>query len=212
MRKIDTKALSLVSPSMGVGNPATVTAPVEFEDGILQQSFGVADLIRRAMAPGAPDTEGYWGLIMTNVHAGAGTEVNTLDPYDVAAPAPDYPGEHDLSHFDAWLVGPFNAFADGAVLTSAQFRLNWPDARSITAGSGGVQQQIVLYSGTDTLSGNRLVEQGAIGAMVQRPNFAHRIPRGVTLQWITTTAAADTGISIQGALLLLPRGMGQDAK
>lgn len=45
MREVDTDALQLVAPALGIGNPATATLPVVFDDENLQQTLDVGRYI-----------------------------------------------------------------------------------------------------------------------------------------------------------------------
>jgi len=55
MRPIDTDALDLIAPSLGIGNPATATLPVDFDDGNLQQVLDVGRIKRQRAVRGELD-------------------------------------------------------------------------------------------------------------------------------------------------------------
>lgn len=75
MRSVDTAALEAVARSLGVGNPATATADVEFDDAHLQQTYDVGPLIRNRSARqvGSPRADGFFTFTVEENQVGAGT-------------------------------------------------------------------------------------------------------------------------------------------
>lgn len=84
MRQIDTAALAAVARSLGVGNPATATQAVEFDDDNLQQSLDVGPTVRYAAALKGPDgwMQGNMQMLATGV-AYHSTTVNIFDLFDL---------------------------------------------------------------------------------------------------------------------------------
>ncbi|MDH3463977.1 MAG: hypothetical protein OEM32_10175 [Acidimicrobiia bacterium] len=89
MRPVDTAALGAVAPSLGIGNPATVTQPVDFDDAVLQQVYDVSPIVRYGFDPIADG----WRQVCFNLAMLTGIGIyNTTIPYASFVGTPAAPG------------------------------------------------------------------------------------------------------------------------
>lgn len=215
MREVDTDALQEVAPSLGVGNPATATRPVLFDDENLQQALVVNDLIRRGRTL-AGSGGGIYAAQIVNSHGGAGTIIATRDPYDLGvatgagwpAPVPE-----DL---DAWILSAQVAAAIGDVDTSVatRFELRHPAVSAAFGGTGGTVTQVLRLWDTEVAISGAVAYLGGVGDGVVGYNHpATRIPRDALIVFASHKQGAGAAdITLQLVLGLFPAGLGQDAR
>ena len=81
MREVDTSVLTGIARALGIGNPATATLPVNFDDDNLQQAFDVGALIRYHAARRFQVADGWATVNFSHAVAGAGFDqtVVTID-------------------------------------------------------------------------------------------------------------------------------------
>lgn len=211
MREIDTDALRLVAPTLGVGNPATATRGVLFDDENLQQVMEVTPEIRRA-ATIAP-TSGVFGAAITNTHGAAGQIVTTRDPYDLAVasgagwpdPIPD--------ELEVWLLSGHAAAAVNVAdeTLSQRLELRHPATHIAFGASGTLTQLVQLFQTEVPISAAvaYLAEAGSGVAGYRGP--AWRITRGSLIVWATQAEAAGD-ITTELVLGLFPTALSHDAR
>lgn len=78
MRKVDTDALRFVLPSLGIGNPATATEAVDFDDENLQQAVDISRIL-----PGLGLEDGWVSIFLGTTHVASGSDDVSTDPYSV---------------------------------------------------------------------------------------------------------------------------------
>lgn len=211
MRELDTQALELVAPALGVGNPATATQPAVLDDANLQQSLEVGPLVRRARAPGGFQGGVYmWQL--TQSHAGVGSLTNDIDFYDpgsFAAASSGYPAEKQIRGLDCYLAGPITGGTNApANISRVSVRLEFPAVWNCGLDDlGQIDLPILENDGTVIAGANHLVwlGQGSANSWCAYPPIL-RLPNPGALEMLSTvTAAAD--ITLRGLVLIVPKGM-----
>jgi len=174
----------------------------------------VPDIARRSLG-GA--TGGWFQGLLENVHSGADDEVSQIDPYipGASAVAP-YPGNVNAD-FDVWLLGVNGRRSSGSGdLTGGVVSLN-PGAHLQGWGEDDVGDPVVsapsmrlaFFDGVET-------QAAGIGSPpLKNPqgllhiNLNLRIPRGGTLSFHSTSAAA-AEFQMFFILGLFPAALGQD--
>ena len=199
-----------------IGAPAAAWGPVVLDDDSVAQTLPIIpEIARRGLAPG---TIGGWGFsVMENVHAGAGFEFSTIDPYQPGVAAVGGYPEAVQEGFDVWLLGATGLRSSGAGgLTVASVALNLVGTQQMW-GVDDADAQVVAdplmvlgrFDGLETtLSGGSVYMIDESGNPYISMNL--RIPRsGVALQFHTEAAAA---AEFQLVLLmgLFPASLGQD--
>lgn len=198
--------LDLVVDFEGVGAQIT-----EFPDGLLGQELEVGGFVRRGLVP--PGTDHLWGVQIQNVHAGAGQIITEFDPYALA-PATignQWPDLQEIrDRFDFWIFGPLQGSVASGAFTGAQIDILYPSTRVAQIDvSGALAQTLAVFNGVVSVAGLREF-MSAPGGEVQVP-CAFRIPRGVTVRWVTQTVVA-ADLFCYFTCGLFPIGLGQDAQ
>lgn len=131
MRQVDTDALGGVAGALGIANPATVTQPVDFDDGVLQQ---VLDVSR--MLPSGQPNDGIVSVSLVNTHVANGNLFQTFDPYTEIVEARSLQAQNFRCWFmRAELLDEVNP-ADGNIKQSAiGLRIRGIDMQEIRATS-----------------------------------------------------------------------------
>lgn len=198
MRKIDSAVLQSIARSLrlfGSGSPET-----EYDDGVLQQVLDVGPLIRRGGALGP--TEGLWTAGIVNTHAAADSQSTSVNPYAIVAPASGFPSPIPEGS-DVWIWG-FSANLNVGVAGSGFLGVNYPTTRA-AFGVTSSQQVVFMFNG-DVLVAGVTFALPVPGYHVDR---AVRVPRGTTIRWDTTSAAAGQAIG-RFIIGVFPAGLGQD--
>lgn len=213
MRPIDTDALELVAPALGVGNPATATRPVDFDDENLQQVLDVGRLIRRCRSLAG----GIFFSRAEFVALGADQRLDSFDPYDFSSAAgatigPQYqrPVNPEL---DVWILGmdvrESVAGAVDGVLVGLQVPATLMAMSNNGQGIVGMFRSYAHFSGSIVQQGvDNLIPETTSGLVsVDR---AVRIPRGATIDFYVDFNAAAT-CQVKVTTGVFARGLGQDA-
>ena len=223
MRDIDTDALSSVATTLGVGNPATATRAVIFDDDHLQQTFDVTRAVRRGRAPGV-EGGGMFFARWSNVHAAAGELQENIDPYTVLPAAvgaaitlgqsyPPYPAPMDHD-FDVWILGATvtmtSAVMNGAVLIlGLPARAQALDMNTTNLGVARAAGNLILAGWTSDLAITTSIVLGLSDGKTFAP-MAVRVPEGAEIAFASDASAAGT-INCRALIGVYPRGLGQDA-
>lgn len=208
MREIDTQALIDVAPSLGIGNPATATGQVLFDDENLQQVLEVSAFVRRAQAP----ADGLGLVQMANIHPGADSQTQLINPWEDGAGDQRWPTARLANgELDLWLLYCYARRTGGAGdFTQATLRLNNVNT-GIRRGEGnGAEEPEVRIAGFTTMRANGDFEEGDGRMWIP---LGIRFPRNpelnTRLKWSTTSdAAANFACNI--GVALIPSGLGQD--
>jgi len=120
VQRINSQALSLINRSLGI--TGTGSQQTEFEDGNLQQTIDVADLIRRGNTQGG--TGGIYIGALTNIHGASGVLHSAFQLYSSAAGviAP-YPNPMPIG-FDVWILGASVRRVSGTGTVEALLNVN----------------------------------------------------------------------------------------
>lgn len=207
MRQVTTNALEAVAAALGIGAPVTATEPVDFDDGVLQQVFDVAALVRRARA-GVAGTGGLGVIQLTNTHPGAGTLTAVADVYNIGSGAPNSFPE-DTRNLDIWAFGArARATAGGGGLfTNGRLQVGpYPIINGTLSGTFELQN----YDAEVTLGAAIYLAEVGSGLVAPRWAQAVRIPRNANVSFQTVATAAST-YTCDLFIGVFPRGIGQDA-
>lgn len=213
MREIDTDALLAVAPALGVGNPASATRQVVFDDENLQQAISVNELVRRARAGfGA----GIWQASIISDHVAAGTVTDDLDPYNAADMAGAYRALVDQGH-DVWALTSrlsIDVSTDFlAAVLQIKPRTNEMGVRNTIAATG-TSAPIILGSWDSvlaTFSATTATVSSSADPRLIQPVHIRRISRGQVLSLASESGGvAAFEAHCRVALGVFPAGLGQD--
>lgn len=185
---------------------------VIFDEHHLQQTLVVNDLVRRAFAP--VGTDHLWGVQLRNTHLAAEAQIITsFDPYalSVATVGNAWPDADTLEASDVWIFGPVSgSLASGAYL-GAELDVLWGTTRVAQIDvSGALATPLAVFNDVTTVAGLRTYLRTPDNQVLV-PG-AWRIPRGVTVRFVTQTAPAAADIYCYFYVGIFRRGMGQDAQ
>lgn len=209
MRPVDTDALGQIAKVLGIGNPATATSPVDFDDAVLQQVVDVLPTVRRART--IPGTGGLFHGQVSQVHAGAGSLLSQVDPYELSATSLTAEGGYPdpvPDDFDVWLLGAVGSAAVGVINTNlfSNCLINLPNTGSAFGSSGGT---IPYFMGDTEAPISAAVAFIANSASPDMRQPAFRLTRGTVLDLNSHAGAAGT-VFWTIFLGLFPAGLGQD--
>lgn len=223
MREVDSGALSLVEPTLGIGRPASLTAPTDFDTNVLQQVFDVSKSIRRGVSPAL--AEGIWSMAWLHEH---GAAPETLESRLLAYDSPGGECASGTSAFgsgwprpvprgmDVWLLWA-NAYVIGS--GSANFDTALLDivlapnsnAYNCNLALGNRSFQLVAWKGTpvDMVFGSPLLPE--VGTGVTTFPLGVRLPRGGRIRWRTRNKTDAVDLQLNLMVGLMGAGLGQDA-
>ena len=207
--KVESRALSEINRALKITGHGGETL---FDEHNLQQTLVVNDLVRRAFAP--VGTDHLWGVQLRNTHLITEDQIITsFDPYalSVATIGNAWPDADTLEASDVWLFGPVQgSLASGAYL-GAQLDILWGATRVAQIDvSGALSQTLAFFNSTVSVAGLRDYLKTPEGSVLV-PG-AWRIPRGVTVRWVTQTAPAVADVFCYFNIGIFRRGLGQDAQ
>jgi hypothetical protein len=223
MIELDSEALAQVNKFLGVSSPAGMLA--DFDDQVLQQTLDVGALIRRARTPAL--SEGIFTCRLANTHAGAGSIVAAVDPYDPATATPanfedsGYLFPVDSTRWDVWLLG-WTVLMFGLThtnVTGTVLSLIRPAARmafAVGATTPTTAWEVLHWSNSSEGFGSP--NEVAFYSRSSNDQYAFprapiRLHRGDTIQLRSyATGASANPLQAHLTLGLFPRGSGQDAK
>lgn len=217
MRSIDTDALELVAPALGVGAPGTATELVEFDDGTLQQVFDVAPLVRRA---GAPNTGIGLVRISVNYASGAGSNTVTAELRNPGIGSQGWPAaDIAAGKVDVYLIGASLQRTSGSsTLTASSLSLALPSGvhmPRLDVGTGtqatelGLAQWDALITGTGIFAGFDGYPFQRIGIRLP-PTFPTQLSVGSTRLSFFSTSDGVGQFSCAVLVAFLRAGLGQD--
>lgn len=213
MRDIDTDALQLVSPTLGIGNPATATRPATFDDENVQQVLEIGELVRRARVAGA--NAGIGAIRVALTQAGAGTNSEVVVPWTDTASVAMPQEEIRDGKLDLWLL-----YLSGERTAGAGDLNSWRLSLNLVVGGipfiqdgGGTQASRITLASGAALAAGGLIADGLSRTFIPlgiRMPRTPAVPPATTLRFeMDTTAAADIGFVM--GIAWFPAGLGQDA-
>jgi hypothetical protein len=222
VRPVDTDALRLVSPALGIGNPSTAVQPVTFDDANLQQVIDVLPLVRRGRVP--VGSTGLFCFQLRTVHAAAdSTQTFEVNPYTLVQTGGGTVGglwpnpvPNDL---DVWILRVSASLTSGASANFVGGVLDMVMGPSINGFVGGGPlitsssvHRLATFDDTldNVLPGTIYLTQAGSGLADLPMGF--RLPRVTNLRWRTRNTNA-TAIEATTTILmgLFGAGLGQDA-
>jgi len=203
MRPVDSQVLGQVAKSLGLSG--TGAARTEFEDGILQQSIDVGNLVRRGgVLAGGQD--GIWQAALSNVHVGAGDVEAEKDFYNLGAGTvfAGFPGNVG-KEFDLWMVNASVECSTTLIESAGVFLTD------LVAIQGGAADQMLCAwdSRFSNLGGNGIWAVTGSGGLTNQILRPVRIPRGASVKLASTFTGAGTAF-LRFSVGMFPAGMGQD--
>lgn len=215
MRSIDTEALDLVAPALGIAAPSQATEAVSFDDAVLQMAIDVLPLVRRARAP-IQTTGGLFVIRSTHAHVGAGTLSTSIAPYGLSSVVmAQYPREP--LDYDVWVLSAMGRSADGGSFTRGVVWLTgWPGF-DINAGSGLTDGRL-LYEVWNGMVQADNVAAGTLWYAIRtsQASFTHpgrvRLPRIADQDQVRIDSTADAAGTFLFDLVcgIFPIGAGVD--
>jgi len=210
MMKFDGPALEGIRESCGLtGVGAQIT---ELPDGVADQVLEVGQFIRRGRT--VANSEGIFTGQLINTHVAGASEFATVDPYNATSPA----GAGYLNPvprgYDVWVLGTWAYRLSGAALVDAMIGLSYPATRYAFAGNAAsmfapLRSYLTTALGEATVAGTPYFRSFGDG-LIQRYQ-AVRVPRGASIFWSTTNAAAAAVYHAEMLIGLFPAALGQDA-
>lgn len=214
MRRIDSDALGILTKSLGLsgaGSPIT-----ELSDGIVDQALDVVPIIRRGRT--VAGSAGVYAAIMSNTHAGADTQLSTVNVYDVAAGATSIWPVPIPEQFDVWVLACAMRRESGGGTITSLFSIQFP-ARTQGWGVDQAAAAVTQVDPVGIASWNGLIVTSTVdgnltGGRGPYKQLGIRIPRGTgastgTLRWSTVSSAAAV-FNLNLFLGLFPVALGQD--
>ena len=214
MKRIDSDALGVLNKALGLsgrGSPVT-----ELTDGIVDQALDVAPIVRRGRT--LAGNQGIFTAVLRNIHTGATTVSNSIDPYKVPSTgliAP-YPSPMpDL--FDVWLLQAAMRRESGSGSINGLLQYQYSAANQ----GWGVDNTGAAVVGSDPVALAHWDAVATVGTNIfgvltsaDQPLSAarpFRLPRGVDGPLIFTTASsAISTYDCQLTLGVFPVSLGQD--
>jgi len=206
-KAVDSQALVGLNRILGLAGAGS--SETFLEDGLLQQTYDVGDVVRRSRTEAG--SAGWFYGVWQNAHSGSGGVQSSIDPYALSAaealnswPAPVEAG------FDVWLMYASMWRSAGSGALNAGVIQLAPDAnmQCMSAGAGLETPQIpvAFWDSIDGVSDYAwgLTEQGLMNIDINK-----RLRRGTNITFRTNAAAAAT-YQMTAVLGLFPAGMGQD--
>ena len=171
-----------------------------FDSDHLQQVLDVAQAVRRGGT--MVGTDGMHSLRFTQVHAIAGSQNTSLNPYTSALGPPPWPSPDFATRFlDAWLIGIRVLASSAATFDDALFTLTGlPTSGNAT---------IAAYNANVTIQGSVFATEVGTGKIGIFP--AIRIPRGGAQLDISSSASGVCTVTFDTVWGWFPIGSGQDA-
>lgn len=205
MRKVRSQALDQVQRSLKMAGPQV--AVTEFDDGVLQQSLDVGELVRRGGA--LAGTEGLWSFEFALTTVGAGSSSTQVGFHDSVFNLNGYPRPVP-DNMDVWMLYSGVVISAAAALGLASISMLVPTRFDGNDSGAPVASAIRVPLHTWTTSvdtGAGIFGMDALGQLLWE--HAWRIPRDSSFLFrITNLIAATT--SWVGVVGLFPAGMGQD--
>ena len=203
-RQMDSGALTELDVILQLGGGGDQSAILD--DGNVSQVLDVNHIIRRSLT--AARTTGLFWFGFRTVHAGAGNEISTINPYTATGGTGSFPTEIP-NGFDVWLLYASLQLTAGtaAFLLAGVLEINTTDEMR---GKGTAIGTPVIAAGIwDSIE--TITTQGygitAAGETLIRPNV--RLRRGMTIRLRTESSGIATfdAVVVMG---LFPSGLGQD--
>lgn len=214
-RRIDSDALAVANRALGL--TGTGAAETVLLDGSVDQVLDVVPIVRRGRT--LAGRQGIFSGDMSNVHGGATTIVNSINPYQIATAALTAPYPSPVPRqFDLWLLGVSAIRSAGAgdgtglldiELINSGFQINDSGA----AGAQGILP-VASWGQVDTLGGTDVLTTPVMKQPYQPINL--RLPSSeagneCAVVFRTTSTAAATFIC-ELWLGMFPVALGQDAQ
>jgi len=204
MRQMDSGALIELDRILGLGGGGEQSATLD--DGNVSQVLDLQAIIRRSLT--FARTGGQWVFTYVNVHPGADTQANSLNPYLVDPGVNSYPTIVPEG-FDAWvLYAGMKRFTGAGNITAGILELSqFPNF--VGKGDNTLGTLLTALGRWDAIEGGSGQGYGVTGASDTLITPMLRIRRGASLTFRTTsTAAATFHMFVQ--MGVFPAGLGQD--
>lgn len=201
MRPVDTDALQSVAPALGIGNPHTVLAPVDFDDGTLQQVLDVAPLIRRGRS--VARSTGVWTGIMRVAATAGATNSDDLNPYALGTQAKAAFPSPVPQGFDVWIL---DVQAGGLQNVDwAVASILYPAAAQAFGTAAPINHAVAVWTGAPLVTG--------LIFLTPALRFAApvRVPPGAQISVEMKATGGGSGVvDVTWIIGLFPAGLGQD--
>lgn len=209
-KAVDSQALVGLNRILGLAGAGSTETFLE--DGLLQQTYDVGDVVRRSRTQAG--SAGWFYAMFKNTHAGAVGKQSTINPYATTVGQGLNSWQSPVeAGFDVWLMYATMQRASGGGLNAAVLMLV-PSADMQCFGIDNVgsgvtsttKMPVAFWDSVDSVTGEDfgLTESGEMVV-----NINKRIRRGTTITYATDSAATAV-FSMTAVFGLFPAGMGQD--
>ena len=212
--RIDSDALDELFRTLGIAGGGVSAGDTLLDSGNVSLVLSVNEIVRRSRTPGV--SAGSFFGVLQNVHAAAGQEQASIDPYEAGddAVAP-YPPSVPRG-FDVWLLGAALHRVSGAGTLDGAILFVGPDSTQQAFGrddSGATVltsdvYPVALWTTLNTTTTNAIGVAGNGSTFVR---IGLRLKRGGTVVFVSDVAGAAATIMVQLVIGLFPAGIGQDA-
>ena len=205
---------AIVAPIQKIVGSQQAPSPTVLDDDNISLTLPIApDIIRRSLS--SQPTGGWFQGILENVHSGADDESSEISPYEagVDAVAP-YP-ESISAEFDLWLMSIYGSRTSGSGGLTGAVGSMLPKGHAQGWGRDDAGAPLVTtsrvplaeFDSITTLTVGFAFMQTQQGLLLQPVGM--RLPRGTTLRFNSTSAAA-AEFQMAFILGLFPAALGQD--
>lgn len=212
VKKIDSQALELANRALGLtGAGSRVT---ELNDGIVDQTLSVGDIVRRSRVLGLT---GIFNGVLRNINLGSDTITTSITPYAIGTVAGVAPWPNPIPPgFDLWILYATVRIFSGAPLTGqATLNVRYAANQGFGIDSAGAQvltaqDQRLAYWDVFVTLGTVFGIQNAVAGPLAKLGIRLPADAGTQINFITAQGAAACGFELQMAIGMFPTALGQD--
>jgi hypothetical protein len=175
MRDVDTQALDAVARALGVGNPATATQAVAFDDDNLQQAFDVGDLIRYASADRFPGLADGWQIASRTLPTAAATAFQNL-AWDIFTDLGADPDKQVVWVYDVQLFCDFKTATLNTDFLGCVMNFQAPDDMQVGPAGFASQVLMVIADGTNPANDRTMISATTAFMNERNPKNLKPIP------------------------------------
>ena len=209
-KAVDSQALVGLNRILGLAGAGSTETFLE--DGLLQQTYDVADVVRRSRTQAG--SAGWFYAMFENSHSGATGRVSTINPYATTSGQGLNSWQSPVeAGFDVWLMYATMQRSSGGGLNAAVCMMN-PSANMQcfginNVGSGVTDTTLLPVAFWDSVESVTGEDFGLTESGDMLVNINKRVRRGTQISYATDSAA--TAVFQMSAVFgLFPAGMGQD--
>jgi len=209
-KAVDSQALVGLNRILGLAGAGSTETFLE--DGLLQQTYDVADVVRRSRTQAG--SAGWFYAVFQNTHSGASGVQATINPYATTSTQALNSWQAPVeAGFDVWLMYATMQALSGAALNGAMcLIIPTSDMQCFgvdNTGSSVTASPSIPVAFWDSFDGVTGEQYGLTESGEMVVNINKRIRRGSTVRFATDSAGTAV-FQMHAVFGLFPAGMGQD--